>query len=184
MRGFRSTWRFGVRASSVKLVPGGGVRAPLLLDAVCASRQARAVGTVVVLATLLRLAALGSGVLLPLLAAPPDRAQQPAPDGTSRRALSCVAFRRPARSTHRGSPGRPAELARRRGRLRGIDSSLLGGPLRVLPPAPRPTSSASRRTRSSVTSPALSTRDSSPRDPDDEGESEQAGEVDDMSLLQ
>src|SRR5262245_29159414 len=106
----------------------------LLLDGVSASRQARAVGTVVVLApSLLRLAALGSGVLLPLFAAPPDRAQQPAPDGTPRRARSGLAFRRPTRSAHRSSPGNPAEFATRRGRLRRVDPSLLSGPLLTLP---------------------------------------------------
>src|SRR5215471_1102193 len=105
---------------------GVGARESLLLDAVSASREARAVGTVVVLArSLLRLAALGSGVLLPLFAAPADRAQQPASDGTPRRALSGLASRRPTRGAYRSSPGHPAEVATRRGRLRRVDPSLL-----------------------------------------------------------
>src|SRR5262249_42391384 len=83
----------------------GGVRDPPLLEGVSTSRQARGVGTVVVLApSPLRLAALGSGVLLPLFAPPPDRAQQPAPDGTPRCALSGRAFRTPTRRPHRSSP--------------------------------------------------------------------------------
>src|SRR5262249_3218293 len=112
----------------------GGVRDPPLLEGVSTSRQARGVGTVVVLApSPLRLAALGSGVLLPLFAPPPDRAQQPAPDGTPRCALSGRTFRSPTRSAHRSSPRHPAGFPTRRGRLRRIDSSLLSGPLLTLP---------------------------------------------------